>query len=77
MIRHRNRDGTRPNLPSIPRGRSTLPPLPSLQQPVPVLSIDTPPRPPDRSEAQQNRLTTLFGAVDPAKSRAGFTRRTS
>jgi hypothetical protein len=32
-----NRDGIRPDAASIPRGRPTLPPLPSLQQPLYVI----------------------------------------
>jgi hypothetical protein len=32
-----NRDGTRPDAASIPRGRPTLPPLPSLAEPIYVI----------------------------------------
>jgi hypothetical protein len=40
----RDHDGVRKlgDRPTIPRGKATLPPLPSLQTPLPVLSSDPP-----------------------------------
>jgi hypothetical protein len=46
---HTNRDGQRPDRPSIPPGQPTLPPLPCLQ--VPLYEIRSPPP----SRAVRNR----------------------
>jgi hypothetical protein len=58
-----NRDGQRPNLTTIPRGKPTLPPLPSLQEPLYVI--------PDRrgpKRVRESELSDLKGA-SPTDSR--------